>query len=501
MNRSPSSAVSTTATSTASASAAAVAARPDADLPRMPQDPPSPTQDGIHDACVLQAFVEQGERILAGLPPRPLRDAQQRHAAKSVHAAARKARRQFMRAHVEWVYDRLTDRGEKRLRLSAVCEAASGLFPGLVPSAEQMRVERRSPQAQKEGRERDQAIFLAELLAHPRIGEHLLESMRMPGPRALALQAQYRADGDLARPTVTLARREGIAYLTIENGGTLNAEDDALVSDLEAATDLALLDPDVRVCVLRGGVVDHPKYAGRRVFSAGINLKHLHAGRISFVEFLLEREAGFINKIYQGLLQDDGSGRLQCISKPWLAAVDSFAIGGGAQLLLVFDRVVAAEGSYVCLPAAKEGIVPGVANLRLSRHVGAKLARRIILGGHVVHAHDPEAGLLIDEVVAPERMDEAVASAARALDNPAVAANRTILNHAEEPVSMFRAYMAEFVLQQSERAYSEDVHAKVARHAGAHAASDADGRPRPVLPADALDGDGAHAERSARSGS
>jgi thioesterase DpgC len=237
--------------------------------------------------------------------------------------------------------------------------------------------------------------------------------------------------------------------------------------------------------VLRGGVVNHPKYVGRRVFSAGINLKHLHAGQISFVEFLLEREAGFISKIYQGLLQDDGRGRLQCLSKPWLAAVDGFAIGGGAQLLLVFDCVIAAEGSYFCLPAAKEGIVPGVANLRLSRYVGAKLARRIILHGRVVHAHDPEASLLVDEVVKPEHMDRAITSAVRELDNPAVVANRTILNHAEEPMAIFRAYMAEFVLQQSERAYSEDVQAKVARHARKHASPVPEGQPAPANPANA----------------
>ena len=52
----------------------------------------------------------------------------------------------------------------------------------------------------------------------------------------------------------------------------------------------ALLDPAVRVGVLRGGEMSHPRYRGKRVFSAGINLKSLHAGEISLVDFLLRRD-------------------------------------------------------------------------------------------------------------------------------------------------------------------------------------------------------------------
>src|SRR5690606_22192242 len=113
---------------------------------------------------------------------------------------------------------------------------------------------------------------------------------------------------------------------------------------------------------------------GQRVFSAGINLKHLHQGKISFVEFLLRRELGYISKIKRGLLDIDVQlGDRRTKDKPWIAAVDSFAIGGGAQLLLVFDKVIASEDSYFSLPAAQEGIVPGLANLRLAKLTGGRI--------------------------------------------------------------------------------------------------------------------------------
>src|SRR5258707_7508921 len=61
--------------------------------------------------------------------------------------------------------------------------------------------------------------------------------------------------------------------------------------------------------------------------------------------------------------------------KPWIAAVDSFAIGGACQWLLVMDRVIAEAGSYFVLPARKEGIIPGCAHLPLPRVVRQRAAR------------------------------------------------------------------------------------------------------------------------------
>ena len=210
--------------------------------------------------------------------------------------------------------------------------------------------------------------------------------------------------------------------------------------------------------------MSHPRYRGRRIFSAGINLKALHAGGISLVDFLLRRELGYISKLLRGLLVEDGTRwESPTLHKPWVAAVDGFAIGGGMQLLLVFDHVLAAADAYFSLPAAHEGIVPGTANFRLTRSAGPRLGRQIILGGRRIWASEPAARLVVDEVVEPANMDEAVERSLRSLQGPAVAANRRMLNLAEESPDEFRRYIAEFAVQQALRLHSADVTGKASR--------------------------------------
>ncbi|MFC8990091.1 hypothetical protein [Streptomyces sp. NPDC057115] len=76
---------------------------------------------------------------------------------------------------------------------------------------------------------------------------------------------------------------------------------------------------------------------------------------------------------------------------------------------------------------------------------------------------DPAARLLCDDIVPASGMEEAIERAVRELSAPAVAANRRMLNLAEEPLDQFREYMAEFAVIQVVRAYSDDVLAKVER--------------------------------------
>ena len=263
-----------------------------------------------------------------------------------------------------------------------------------------------------------------------------------------------------------MERRDGAARLTMCRDDCLNAEDTQQVEDMETAVDLALLDPDVRVGLLRGGEMSHPRYRGKRVFSAGINLKALHAGAISLVDFLMRRELGYIHKLVRGVLVDDGRWRFPMVAKPWVAAVDGFAIGGGMQLLLVFDHVLAASDAYFSLPAAQEGIVPGAANFRLTRCLGPRLSRQVILEGRRIWANEPAARLLLDEVIEPSELPEAIGRSLDRLQSPAVAANRRMLNFAEESLDEFRRYMAEFAVQQALRLYGEDVIGKVSRFHG-----------------------------------
>ncbi len=291
--------------------------------------------------------------------------------------------------------------------------------------------------------------------------------MLLPTARALALLPDFRRTGEVRTRSVLLERRDGAAYVTMCRDDCLNAEDVEQVDDMETAVDLALLDPEVRVGVVRGGEMTHPRYRGKRVFSAGINLKSLHAGGISLVGFLLRRELGYLHKLVRGVRADgEGAWHARTVEKPWIGSVDTFAIGGGMQILLVLDHVIAAADAYFTLPAAREGIVPGAGNFRLGRHAGPRVSRQVILQGRRLWASEPDARLVADEIVEPEEMDAAIARGVERLSAPAVVANRRMLNLAEEPPEEFRRYMAEFALQQALRLYDEDVIAKVGRFAG-----------------------------------
>ncbi|MER7128235.1 enoyl-CoA hydratase-related protein [Streptosporangium saharense] len=139
------------------------------------------------------------------------------------------------------------------------------------------------------------------------------------------------------------------------------------------------------------------------------------------------------------------------------------AVGGGAQLLPVFGHVIAAADSRFSLPAAGEGIAPGLGNLRLARFLGAGGARRVISPGRRIWANEPDARALFDEVADPKAMDAAVEAAAHRLANSVVVANRHTLHHAEEPVETFRHYLSEFAFPQALRIHSQDMIVKAGR--------------------------------------
>ncbi|MBW5422437.1 enoyl-CoA hydratase/isomerase family protein [Streptomyces sp. BG9H] len=411
--------------------------------------------------------VARADELARVLPEPPARTPGERAAIAAAKDAARALRAAFLDAYADAVYDRLTSGRTLSLRIDELLDAAATELPGLVPDEALLAAERARPQAAKEGHEIDQGIFLRAVLRSPTAGPHLLDAMLRPTPRALALLEEFTLTGAVRMESVRLERGgDGVARLTLCRDDRLNAEDTRQVDDMETAVDLALLDPAVRVGLLRGGEMSHPRYRGRRVFSAGINLKSLSSGDIPLVGFLLRRELGYLHKLVRGVLIDHaGQWHSPRVEKPWVAAVDGFAIGGGAQVLLVCDHVLAASDAYLSLPAAKEGIIPGVANFRLTRYAGPRLARQIILQGRRIRAAEPAARLLVDEVVEPEDMDAAVERVVAGLDGAAVLANRRMLNLAEEPPDAFRAYMAEFALQQALRIYGQDVIDKVGRFA------------------------------------
>lgn len=398
------------------------------------------------------AHLAAGQRVLEGLGSREERMAVQR--------SLRGCRAEFLRRHAQSVYGQLTDGFQREVRVEELVFAAAELFPGLVPSEAAIAAERRLPQSQKEGAELDQGVFLAHILASPRAGLHLVHAMLRPRREALELLDQFRRTGTAELGAARVQRRGRVCQVELRNPRFLNAEDDAATAALEVGVDLALLDPEVDVGVLRGAVVDHPRHAGRRVFNAGINLTHLYHGQISFVDFMMARELGLIGKIYRGHWTgwDFESELEETGEKPWIAAVESFAIGGGCQLLLVMDRVIAERGSYFNLPARKEGIVPGNANARLPRLVGERRARQAIMFERAFSADSPEGALLCDRLVADSaEMDAAIEQDAAQLISSgmvSVAANRKAIRVGQEPVDAFRRYMALYAREQSQCLYS-----------------------------------------------
>jgi thioesterase DpgC len=283
------------------------------------------------------------------------------------------------------------------------------------------------------------------VLADPAAGAHLVDSMLRPTPEALERLDDFRANGVADLGAAHLRREGGAGVLELRNPRHLNAEDDGTLPATEVAVDLALLDPGIEIGVFRGGVVEHPRYAGRRIFGAGINLTLLYRGRVSY-GFYMVRDLGYVNKLYRGL-----SGP-EPVEKLWLAAVETYAIGGACQLLHVMDHVIAERGARLLLPARKEGIIPGASNLRLPRAVGARLARQAILSGREFVAGTPEGDLLVDETVEPGDMDAAIDARVEALTSSGLvnaAANRRALRVGEEPLEVFREYMAVYAREQA----------------------------------------------------
>ena len=264
-------------------------------------------------------------------------------------------------------------------------------------------------------------------------------------------------------------RREGVAgILELRNPRHLNAEDATTLAATEAAVDLVLLDPEIEVGVFRGGVVDHPRYAGRRIFGAGINLTHLYRGLVPFL-FYFVRDMGYVNKLYRGLSAPEWQpGELQdSTEKLWIAAAETYAIGGACQLLHVMDHVIAERGCRLYLPARKEGIIPGASNMRLARAVGDRIARQAILSGREFEAGTPDGDLLCDEVVEPGEMDAAIERRIELLTSSGLvnaAANRRMMRVAAEPLDVFRTYMALYAREQAFCHFSPALIANLERH-------------------------------------
>jgi thioesterase DpgC len=384
---------------------------------------PAVTKDFQHDADVHSKFWLQGYALLGALPEKLKRNPEQVRAAETILNAGRESREAFLEKHAPALYAALTKHHTRFVRAEPLAYAAADLVPGLV-------------------------------LMHAEAGTHFCHAMLLPKDEAVARLPELAVKGAIDFGTAAIERRGKASYVFLKNPRFLNAEDDATLTNVETAVDLALLDPATEIAVLRGNAVDNPKYAGRRLFCTGINLTHLYRGMIPYLWYVT-REMGFVNKFLRGHAvpersPDETVGSTR--EKPWVAGVEGFAIGGGCQYLLTMDYVVAASDAYMTLPARKEGIIPGAANMRLPRFVGDRIARQAIMYGRRLDCDSPEGRMICDEIVPPAEMDAALARVVSGLTDSGVvsaASNRRAFRVSEEPLDTFRRYMAVYAREQA----------------------------------------------------
>ncbi len=206
---------------------------------------------------------------------------------------------------------------------------------------------------------------------------------------------------------------DGVALLILDRPDVLNALDFTLIAELTDALEALDRDPACRVMVITG--------AGDRAFAAGADIR----------ELAIQTPAT--------LLADDHFHRwerIKRIRKPLIAAVRGFALGGGCELAMTCDLLVAGEDAQFGQPEIKLGVMPGAGGTqRLTRALGKAKAMEMVLTGRTMGATEAEAHGLVTRVVASTETVPAaleLAAAIAAMPPLAVIAAKEAVNRAEE---------------------------------------------------------------------
>ena len=189
---------------------------------------------------------------------------------------------------------------------------------------------------------------------------------------------------------VTVERDGPIAVVTLNRPQALNALSYALVKDLSLAMQELDREEEIRVMIVTGG---------EKVFAAGADIKEM-ADRGPFDQRIHERL--------------DYRDQINRISKPVIAAVSGFALGGGCELAMSCDIIIASETARFGQPEVNLGIIPGSGGTqRLPRLVGKHRAMELVLTGDVISASDAERLGLVNRVVPVELFLEEAKNIAR----------------------------------------------------------------------------------------
>lgn len=190
--------------------------------------------------------------------------------------------------------------------------------------------------------------------------------------------------------TIVTERRGPVLLVRIERPKVLNALNTTVMAELVDATSAADADPEIRAVVITGS---------EKAFAAGADI------------------AEMADKSFADMFGTDmfaGWERFASIRKPVIAAVSGFALGGGCEVVMMCDLVIAAETARFGQPEIKLGIIPGMGGTqRLLRRVGKAKAMDLVLTGRMMDAAEAERCGLVSRVVPADRLlDEALDAAA-----------------------------------------------------------------------------------------
>jgi enoyl-CoA hydratase/3-hydroxyacyl-CoA dehydrogenase len=214
----------------------------------------------------------------------------------------------------------------------------------------------------------------------------MAEAIAAPfGMRLPALLASREAPFEIRHVLLQVA--DGVAEITMNRPDALNALNDAVIDQLARTFDEAESRADVRTIVLRGS---------GKAFVAGADVKdfvkRIEAGRLDVIRAFTEKAQALFRRI-------DESRKLV------LCRLDGLSLGGGSELALCCDVILATEKGSLGFPETGLGIYPGLGGTqRTPRRVGVPLARWLVLTGTVVGAREAAAIGLVDEIVPWERM-------------------------------------------------------------------------------------------------
>jgi len=205
----------------------------------------------------------------------------------------------------------------------------------------------------------------------------------------------------MAYETILVEQRGAVTLVTLNRPQALNALNSQVLADLVAALATYDADEEQRCLVITGS---------EKAFAAGADIKEM-----------VDKSAA---DMFLADLYSEWSTRVCATRKPWIAAVAGFALGGGCELAMMADFIIAADTARFGQPEIKLGVVPGMGgSQRLTRAIGKAKAMEMCLTGRMMDAAEAErAGLVARVVPAEDLLDEALATAQAIAAMPPMAA-------------------------------------------------------------------------------